>query len=140
MSVVSQEQNRANLRSAEKLVSYEMGLDESRALNYDQRAEFNRRLSAKILQYPDRFTPQTIETARLVAGRQYEPLADSSFSWEDFAKESFNNAVDAGADVAEIGKGTLRAVSMAGWLIPAAALFVVGVFAWSFAKKKGVVK
>ena len=134
--MVTQEQNRLNLRSAERLVAGELGVDaDANALPLEIRAEFNRRLAAKILLFPDRFTAQTVATATAIASKQYEPLSDASFSVVDFIRETANNGVAVAADVAEIGNGVRRTAALAGWLIPAAALAVVGIYLWKFAKK-----
>lgn len=134
--MVSVEQNRLNLRSAERLVAGELGVDpDVNALPRDVRAEFNRRMAEKILQFPDRFTAQTLATAAGIATKQYEPLEDPSFSVVDFIRETAASGVAVGADIAEIGNGVRRTAVLAGWVIPAAALAVVGIYLWRLAKK-----
>ena len=134
--MVTTEQNRANLRSAERLVAGELGVDpDANALPRDLRAEFNRRLAQKILLYPSRFTAQTLATATGIATKQYEPLDDPSFSAVDFIRETASNGLALGDDIADIGRGVARTANLAGWLIPAAALAVVGIYLWRLAKK-----
>jgi len=134
--VVTTDQNRLNLRSAERLVAGELGVSaDANALPYTLRVEFNRRLAGKILEFPSRFTAQTVATAAAIAGKTYEPLTDPSFSAADFARAVVDNAVALGDDIAEVGRGVARTANLAGWLIPAAALAAVGIYLWRLAKK-----
>lgn len=127
--MVTAEQNRLNLRSAERLAANQLGVNpDDNALNYAQRQEFNHALAAIILQYPDRFTDATLETARGVAGRTYEPLQDASFSAADFVSAYVE-------PIAEAGRGTASAIASLKWLIPVALVVVVGILLLGLKKK-----
>lgn len=137
---LSAEQNRANLRSAERLVAVEMGVPVDGALPYEQRTEFAKRLASKILQYRQQFLAPTIETAQRILGTNYSPLADPSFSWDDFAAEVVDNAVKLGEGAADIGRGAAAAGSALRWVIPAAVVAVVVLAVVGFGRKTGAVK
>jgi hypothetical protein len=137
---VTAEQNRANLRSAERIVAVEMGVPVDGALPYAQRTEFAKRLAAKILEFPSRFTAATVSTARRVSGADYSPLADSSFSWSDFASAAVDNAVDLGEGAADIGRGAAAAGSALRWVIPAAVVVAVSLALVGFGRRTGAVK
>ncbi len=138
--MVTAEQNRANLRSAERIVAVEMGVPVDGALEYAQRTEFAKRLAAKILAFPARFTAETLNTARLVTGANYSPLNDDSFSWTDFASAAVDNAVELGEGAADIGRGAAAAGSALRWALPLAAVAVVVLAVVGFGRKTGAVK
>ena len=132
-----QDYNRQNLRSAERLVAQEMGVDPdaNSSLSYEQRGEFSRRLAAKILAYPDRFTAETVATAQAIAGRTLDPLADASFSWSDFSSAVTDNALAIGDSVADVGRGVTGTLSSVKWLLPLAAVVAVGILIVGFKRK-----
>ena len=117
-----------------------MGVPVDGALPYEQRTEFSKRLAAKILEFPSRFTAETVNTAKLVSGGNYSPLSDDSFSWSDFVSAAVDNAVDLGDSVADIGRGAAAAGSALKWVLPAAAVAVVVLAVVGFGRKTGAVK
>ncbi len=139
--MVTPEQNRLNLASAKSVAEKELWPD-GRPMtiavvggDYDLRVAFNRKLADVILRYPDRFRTETLDTARRVIAKTYEPLEDPGFSPSDFIGFVGENATGLLSDVAEVGTGVRRTFALAGWVIPAAALTVVGIFLWRLAKK-----
>lgn len=130
--MVSDQQNRQNLRSAERLVALEMGVnpDDNSGLTYEQRSEFSRLLAAKIAQYPERFNDATRKTAGLVASRTFDPMGDPSFDWTDFASDLADNAIAAGDSVADVGRGVTAGFSTLKWLIPLAVVAAVVGYGW----------
>jgi hypothetical protein len=127
--VVTEQQNRLNLRSAERLVAAEMGISaDDNTLPHDTRLLFMRQLALKVLQYPDRFTPATLATARRVSETAYDPLADASFSAADFAAAYV-------APIAEAGAGTAAAISSLRWLLPVGLVIAAGILLLGLKKK-----
>lgn len=135
--MVTDTQNRANLRSAERLVAEGLGLESAdvNAMPYAQRVEFTRRLAELVLNYPARFTDATLATARGIVGRTYSPLDDTAFNWSDFAVAAAE-ASPAGALV-DAGEGVKAAVSSLKWALPAGALAAGGILLLALARRTG---
>ena len=130
---VTAEQNRANLRSAERIVAIAMGVEpDDNALSYEKREEFSKRIAAEILKYPDRFTSATLATAQRIAGTTYQPLADASFDWTNFAAETVKPGADA---LQNVGKGVLNTLNASSWAIPVAALALLGLLVWNLSRR-----
>lgn len=91
---VTQAQNAANLKTASARVASRLGVDPAN-LTHAQRITYTRALAREILSFPWSFTEATLNTARIIDGRDDASLAlvDDSFSWSEF--------VDAGAEEAE---------------------------------------
>lgn len=92
--MVTPENSLLNLRTAGRNVRARLGLsDTPSSWTFDERARYNKALAEEILRYPLSFTAQTLETAILVAGKDYGALGDSSFSWGEFGAETAANSV-----------------------------------------------
>lgn len=135
--MVSAEQNRANLRSAERAVRIAMGVDlqdgSAPDLPYAQQIEYVGRLAAVILAHAAQFNAATLATASDVAGKTYSPLADASFSWEDFAGAAY--AASPVSALVDVGEGAKSALSSLRWLLPLAMVAVVVIALLGFRKK-----
>lgn len=141
--MVTTAQNSANLRSAERVAAIALGLDLQDgsplvSLTYQQRAAYLPALSAVILQYPDRFTPATLATARGVAGKTYDPLSDPAFDWEQFAAAVVVEAVAVGESVAAVGEGVKTGLNLTRYLIPLGVLAVAWVGYLALRKRANV--
>jgi len=68
----------------------------SRDFTYEQQIAYNKALAAIVAKYPDRFPATSVDTAKKVLVKQYEPLDSYSLAEaaKDFAKEVGNQAVD----------------------------------------------
>lgn len=133
------EQNRANLRSAERVVAIQLGIDDQggtwrTSLTYEQRVAYDKALAAYIAAHPSAFADSTVETAQLVTSQNLTPLADASFSLEDFSSAVVDNAVGIGDSVANVGRGVTNTLSLAKWGIPLAVLVLVVGFLWKRVK------
>ena len=84
---------RLNLRTAAANVRGQLALSDTPSdWTYDERIAYNRRLAVYIQQYPQSFTPEILRVARTVELDSYQPLADTSFDWGEFAAETAGNA------------------------------------------------
>jgi len=68
----------------------------SRDFTYEQQIAYNKALAAIIAKYPNRFPANSVDTAKKVMEKQYEPLESYSLgeAAKDFAKEVGNQAID----------------------------------------------
>lgn len=79
-----------NIRTAKRNIARELGLDVSKPFTHEERARFNRRLAEEIIKYPNSFTAEHQEQARLALQNPLQPLVDDSFSVADLAAETVN--------------------------------------------------
>ncbi len=137
--MVTEAQNRANLRSAERVVWIEMGVDRQDGaapdLTFEQRGVYVVKLSQKILATPGNFTAFTLATAREVVDHGFAPLADASFNWSDFRSAVVDNAVKAGDSVADVGRGVQTGLSTLRWGIPLLIVAALAVAVWAMIRK-----
>lgn len=93
--MVTPQQNLGNLGSATRLVLMDLGLDGTppSEWSHDNRLSFIRALANKILQYPAQFDAQTLNSASVVLGQNFDGM-----TLDDFV----NTAPDGQASVAKI--------------------------------------
>lgn len=137
--MITVEQNRANLRSAERIVAIALNIDNQggtwrTALSYEQRVAYDKALADYIVAHPAAFMDQTVQTAKLVASQNLTPLADTGFDLDLFVSATVDNAVQIGDSVADIGRGAAAAASSLRWLIPAVLVIAVGIALWKWTK------
>ncbi len=77
--MVTQAQSAYNAKTAAARVAARLNLDPAN-LSYEQRAAYNKALAEEMLKYPQSFTAEALESARIIAGKTYEQLQDPSFS------------------------------------------------------------
>jgi hypothetical protein len=140
--VISQAQNLANVRSAERLIAIQQGIDSPggdwrAGLTYDQRVAFDKALADYIIAHPAAFSDATVATARIVAGHKLTPLEDSSFDWEAFSSAVVDNGITLGDRVADVGRGVAATASLAKWVLPVAALVAVALILLGLRRKVG---
>ena len=130
-----------DLTTVRILVGKQLGISEADArtpANLSQ--ELNIKLGDHVFKYvadhPDQFEPRQVEIARkwVAAWGTDTPLLNTSFDWGLLAHEIAANVESAAEDVAGVGKGVLTTLGMAKWLIPLAALTVVGLIVYKYAK------
>lgn len=102
-----------------------------------QRVEYNKAFSAYVLAHPDSFTVQDQQTAGIIAAELPAALDDTSLSANvaAFGSAVWDNVLDAGNDVAGVGKGVLTAASLAAWVIPGGLLILAAVAVWAYSNK-----
>jgi hypothetical protein len=120
-SQMTPEQIQRNRESAARLAKSALGLSGILVSDwtYEQEAMYDQKLASMILQYPDRFTAEDIARAQAVLKKNYGSLSDTSFSFVDFATESFKPLGDAAQS---IGNGVLTVANAAKWGIPLLAI------------------
>ncbi len=93
--MVTPQQNLGNLGSATNVVAHEMGLDQAPPSEWSQgeHVAFIRALANKILQYPAQFDAQTLNSATVILGQNFNGML-----LDDFV----NSAPDGSASVAKI--------------------------------------
>lgn len=128
--MVTPAQNAANLRSAERLIAIEQGIDNQAgtwrtSLTYDQRVAYENALALYIVTHPARFSAGTVETARWISQHGHTPLEDTDFDFAQFQTAAVDNIVAAGEKIGGIGDGVLATANAASWAIPLAAAIVV---------------
>lgn len=133
MAVTSTE-NAANLRSANNVAANRLGVDRTN-LTYEQRLDYTREVAKVILEHPERFTPATVETAKATLNKNYSPLEDPSFNWEQFAGEVGNEVAELGDSAAGVGEGVKKALALSAWLIPVAVVVAVGILLLGLKKR-----
>lgn len=99
---------------------------------YDQRVEYNKALANYISTHPALFTPQDLATASDIAVKAYAPLADTSTLADigQFGENVLDNVIDAGNEVADVGRGALTGISIAGMAIPVLVVVGLGLVIW----------
>lgn len=82
-----------NLRTAVRNVRERLSLSGASAQwTNDQVTTYNLTLAQEILAYPQSFTPEILDRAALVAGRNYTSIEDAAFAWGQFGAETLANA------------------------------------------------
>lgn len=123
------------------LVGKQLGISEADAITP---ANLSQELNIKLGDYTFKYVadhPEQFEARQVAIAKQHVsawgvdvPLQDTSFDWNLLANEVASNIAEAAEDVAGVGKGVLTTLSMARWLIPAAALGIVALIAWKYYK------
>ena len=100
--------------------------------SYDQRVSYNQALAALIAQNASSFPPQEVEVARAIQAETVSPLADTSVSADlgAFGSAFLDNVEKAGDSVADVGRGALAGISIAGMAIPLLVVVGVGLVIW----------
>jgi len=124
---VTEEQNKANVRSAERIVAISFGIDDQggdlrTTLSYDERVTFDKAVAAYIVAHPAAFLPATVATAQFVTGQNLTPLQDASFDLGSFVSETVANGTK---PFVAVGDGVLSVANASKWAIPAVAVVVV---------------
>ncbi len=121
--MVTAQQNLGNLGSAANLAAIDLGLDLTPASQWsqDQRISFLRGLANKILSYPASFDAQTLNSANVILGQNFNGMhlddfvntsPDGSASVAKIFVDSLADGVLGGAQsVANIGTGALNIVN-----------------------------
>lgn len=126
---VSALSNSANLKTAARNAAASIGVDPAN-LTYDERTAFNKALAAEILKYPRSFSDATLETARRIDAKAYQPLDDEGFDLSDFA----NLTVDNAGKIVDAAGSQLRTLSIVAVLAVAAFYILPGALARANAK------
>lgn len=111
------------------------------AWTYEQRVAYNTALADYIMAHPVEFTPAQQSIAQNVLGEQNLPLEDTGLlsDLSTFTDEFGNQAARVGGAVASVGEGAIATANLASWLLPVAAVAVVGILLYSLAKKEGAI-
>lgn len=120
--MATEAQSAYNLKTAAARVSARLGLTDiaDSDWTYDQRTQYNKALAQEILLYPQSFTDQTLESARRVADKDYQPLQGS---------DPFGEFTDAFIEEAKITLPSIGNKLLIGAVIVAVVYF--GVKAWA---------
>lgn len=128
-----------NLQEAIASVRASLGLSNSPSeWSYEQRIAYNKALATYINASPQSYDEQTQASAQIVAAAQYSPLEDTGVlaDLSAFGSALEDEALAAGNKVAGVGNGILDTLGLAKWLIPAAAIILVGILLYGFYKKQ----
>lgn len=79
----------ANLKTAKARALKDLGIKDAKTMTQDQLTAYNKALAGIIIAYPGSFSPQSLETARIVSQRNYTPLQDPSISFGDFVEATY---------------------------------------------------
>ena len=128
------EQNRLNLRSAERLAAAALGLDpDSNAeLTYEERIQFSKRLAAVVLLYPAQFTAETLATAARISTGNYPALEAPGATLVEVTAAIYDASPIPG--LVTLGEGVNQAVGTVGRLLPWAAAAAVAVLLWKLSR------
>jgi hypothetical protein len=127
------------------LVGKQLGISEADAITP---ANLDAETRTRLLDYTFKYVadnPAQFEARQVAIAKQHVsawgvdvPLQDQSFDWNLLANEVAANVEQAVEDVASVGQGVLTTLGMAKWLIPAAALAVVGLVFWKYYKGQSI--
>lgn len=121
-----------NLANAVAAVRAALGFAPSGPVPIERHGEYIRALSAYILREPSNYTEAAVANARRWANTadvelQRYTVTDAA---GDFFGEVGNQALRIGEGAAAVGQGVVNTAKMMRWLLPIAALVVVGLFIW----------
>ncbi|MFT3870475.1 MAG: hypothetical protein QM715_18655 [Nibricoccus sp.] len=124
------------------LVGKQFGISEADAitpanLSPEDRTRLFDYTFAYVAQHPEQYEPRQVEIAKrhVAAWGTNTPLLDTSFDWGLLAREVGENVLKAGEAVASVGQGVLNTFKLGSWLIPVAAVVLVGIYLWKAFKK-----
>ena len=127
---------------ARVLVGKQFGISEADAispanLSDEDRTRLFDYTFAYVASHPEQFETRQVEIAQkmVAAWGTNTPLLDASFDWGLLASEMGDNALKLGESVASVGSGVMNTLNMAKWLLPVAALVLVGIYLWKAFKK-----
>ena len=107
--MISAANNRANLATAKRNALASLSLGDSSNLTFEERVAYNKSLASEILKYPQSFTPETLASAQIVAGKVYGAM--ESFDLLDAADQFTETALATAKEILpEFGKQLLVAV------------------------------
>lgn len=101
----------------------------------DEQITIGNKMKAYIREHPSDFTDQQ----KVVAATPDISLTESytvANAVSDFGGEFANQAIKAGEDIASVGKGVLNTFKLGSWLIPTAAVVVLGIVIYGFYRKQ----
>jgi hypothetical protein len=124
------------------LVGKQFGISEADArtpanLSPEERTRLLDYTFAYVAAHPGDFLPSQVAIAKqhVDSWGTNTPLLDASFDWGMLASEMGSNVVKAGEAVASVGQGVLNTFKLGSWLLPVAAVVLVGIYLWKAFKK-----